>query len=434
MGKRFHWWVGAAGTSILVLLVLFFASAGLVRAQDAAPGQAIDAAAEWLVTTHQNDDGGFTAFSTGANAAPSDVAGTVDALLALASAGQPVDELLAFLESQPEAVAEMVAQSGGSAGKLVMALVVAGADPADWAGLDAVSALAEQFGSDGVANVTDPYNQALAILGLVAAGEPAPPEAVDYLLSLQATEGELAGSWDDGYGTAGNTDATAMAVMALYAAGMEADSQALQAAGDFLEQSALETGGWGYAPGMPESANSTALALQALSALGRDIDEALAALLAWQQPSGAFAADFGDGPFDDFFTTLQALPALTGEPYPLTGARAALATEPEQEATATTEPEATATREPTLTPEPEPTATAEPQPTATLEAEPTATTAAVTDAGTQAPAQEATEAGAATAAEEPAEGTNPALAWVLLALALIAVVAVFIWVRSGRGL
>jgi hypothetical protein len=291
-------------------------------AQDAAAAEAIGPAAAWLVEAHQNADGGYTAFSTGANASPSDAGGTVDALLALAATGQPVDDPLSFLESQPDGLVALLSQSGGSAGKAVIALALAGADPSAFAGLSPVISLTQQFSPNGDANVADPFNQALAILGVVAAGEPIPPAAVDYLISLQAAQGETAGSWDDGYGTAGNIDATAMAVMALYAAGMEADSPALQAAGDFLTNAQLASGGWGYAPGMPESANSTALGLQALVALGRDITAAEAALLAWQQPSGAFAADFGDGRFDDFFTTLQALPALTLRPYPLTGDRA----------------------------------------------------------------------------------------------------------------
>ncbi len=326
MSQRVYSPAGSAGIRLLLLALFLFVAARAVQAQENAP--AIDAAADWLVSTHQNDDGGFTAFSGGANVAPSDVAGSVDALLALASAGRPVDELLAYLESQPEALAEFAAQSGGSAGKLALALVTAGADPADFAGFDAVAALQGQFAEDGSAGVTDAYNQGLAMLGLAAAGEPVPQAATDFLLGLQAADGELAGSWDDGFGTMGNADATAMAIMALRAAGQAADADALQAAGDFLEQSRLESGGWGYGPGMPESANSTALGVQALSALGRDTGGAMDALLAWQQPSGAFAADFGDGPFDDFFTTLQALPALTGQPYPVTAGEAAAAEEP----------------------------------------------------------------------------------------------------------
>jgi hypothetical protein len=43
----------------------------------------------------------------------------------------------------------------------------------------------------------------------------------------------------------------------------------------------------------------------------------LNALLLAQGESGAFQADFGDGPFDDFFTTVQAIPAVAGKAFPL---------------------------------------------------------------------------------------------------------------------
>jgi hypothetical protein len=48
----------------------------------------------------------------------------------------------------------------------------------------------------------------------------------------------------------------------------------------------------------------------------------MAALLAWQQPAAPLPPTLAMGRFDDFFTTLQALPALTLRPYPLTGDRA----------------------------------------------------------------------------------------------------------------
>jgi hypothetical protein len=310
-------------SALLLAAVLLLLAGGMSLAQGQNPAEAADAAATWLVATHQNDDGGYASFSSGTGQAPSDVAGTVDALLALVAAGKPVESSLAFLESQPEEVQAFLAQSGGSAGKLVLALAAAGADVDGFAGLNPVSALQEQFATEGNANVVDPYNQALAILGLVAAGEPVPAGALAWLEERQETDGELSGSWDDGYGTAGNIDATAMAIMALHAGGAAPSSAALAMAGEFLERVQLDSGGWGYAPGMPESANSTALALQARSALRADVGDAMAALIAWQQPSGAFAADFGDGPFDDFFTTLQAIPALTGQPYPLVGGNAA---------------------------------------------------------------------------------------------------------------
>jgi hypothetical protein len=119
-----------------------------------------------------------------------------------------------------------------------------------------------------------------------------------------------------------------MAVMALIAAGESQDSEPMNRAANFLANTQAADGGWGYAPLLPVSANSTALAGQALSALGEDWYTTggrwaqertpLAALLSFQGESGAFQADFGQGLADDFYATVQALPALSGQPFPLT--------------------------------------------------------------------------------------------------------------------
>lgn len=370
--KRHACSFGPALVAALLLAVIWGVMAGDTGyAQEQSPAEAMEAAAGWLVATHQNEDGGYASFSSAAGQAPSDVGGTVDALLALAAAGKPVEAPLGFLESHPAEVQAFLEQSGGSAGKFVLAVTAAGANPDSFAGLSPVASLQEHYAPDGSANVADPYNQALAILGLVAAGESVAAEALEWLQERQETAGELAGSWDDGYGTAGNVDATAMAIMALHAAGTEPSSASLGTAGEFLERVQLDSGGWGYAPGMPESANSTALALQARSALGADVTDAMAALLAWQQANGAFAADFGEGRLDDFFTTLQAIPALTARPYPLA-----------------------------------------------LDIDATQPAGAVASSHAEAERQQA----------------NPVLAWILIGLALLGAAAVVIWARSGRGL
>ncbi len=90
---------------------------------------------------------------------------------------------------------------------------------------------------------------------------------------------------------------------------------------EFLRRSQLQTGGWEYGMGFGENANSTALVLQALLMAGEGLATPdsewvrigagpLAELLSWQSESGAFQADFGDGRFDDFFSTVQTMPAL----------------------------------------------------------------------------------------------------------------------------
>lgn len=281
------------------------------------------AAADWLVANHQNSDGGYTDFSTGANAAPSGVGGTVDAILALVSAGADTAAPSAYLESNPQAVEEYATMDGGQAGKLVMALQAAGQDPRNFAGLDTVSILQGLQDENGAFAMTA-YGHSLAILALHSVGEEIPAEAVTWLESQQLD----GGSWSDGFGTDDNVDATAMAMMALLAAGETAQSEGIIAGKAFLQANQAAAGGWDYSPAFGgQNPNSTALAIQALSALGEDVYSAesawakdgvtpVDALKGFISETGAFQADFGEGPFDDFFSTVQAIIALTGRPYP----------------------------------------------------------------------------------------------------------------------
>jgi hypothetical protein len=279
------------------------------------------AAADWLIALHENDDGGFSNFSIGANEASSDVGGTVDALLALATARAEVSSQIAYLSNNTSAVASYAAQDGSTAGKLVLGLSAAGQDPADFAGYNFTISLTNHLSPTGQYHVQTAFNQSLALLGVAAAGEVAPLEALEWLVGLQETQGDLAGSWDDGFGTPGNADSTAMALMALATSRGSATDDAIVQGMEFLARTQLGTGGWEYGAGFGENANSTALVIQSLVALGEDVasaDSAWAvggrtpfdALLSWQGESGAFQADFGDGPFDDFFSTVQSIPAV----------------------------------------------------------------------------------------------------------------------------
>jgi hypothetical protein len=308
-------------------------SIGSAAAQSLLPDQAtaVESAVSWLINTHQNEDGGYTSFSGGAGLAPSDVGGTVDALLAISSSGHDAVAPLDFLRQNPGDVAAYAATDGSTAGKLLLAVTAAHQKPRDFAGLDLVDLLRQHEQPSGQFGVDNAFGQSLAILGLAAAGELIPETAVSWLLDLQAGDG----SWDDGFGTAGNSDATAMAIMALVAAGGP-DTEGMDAAVDFLAQAQLPDGGWEYGPGFGLSLNSTALVTQALAAIGVDIADAdgawavdgrspLDVLLDAQSESGAFHADFGDGPFDDFFTTIQAIPALAGQPFPVVIAETAAA-------------------------------------------------------------------------------------------------------------
>lgn len=334
MRGRTIFFVVATVSCGLVSFFVFMKASAAQTTVDQVP--AVIAAANWLVTAHQNIDGGYTSFSQGAGMAESDVGGTVDAILALAGAGYNVDQPVPgrdaspidFLRSNPDAVAAFAAQNGGSAGKLILALAAAAQDPADFGGQDYILQLQTHLSPTGQYGVNDPFNQSLAILAQSVVSDSVPDEALGWLEDRQATEGPYAGSWDDGFGTEGNTDSTAMAIMALLAAGSSISDTAVVQARSFLTEAQLDSGGWGYAEGLPASANSTALVVQALHALGEDFYSAnsewarnslapLSWLLGEQTESGAFEVDFGDGPQPDFLTTAQAMPALAGRSLPL---------------------------------------------------------------------------------------------------------------------
>jgi hypothetical protein len=293
---------------------------------------ALTAAVDWLIANHQNDDGGYSSFSGGANLAPSDVGGTLDVALAMAAAGHDPAVNAAGKTANPIAYLranaadlDLYAQSGGGvAGKAILSLTAAGQNPRDFQGHNLVANLTAQLTAAGDYNAVTVYEQSLALLGLAAVNETAPAAAVDWIKNQQTASG----AWGDGYGTDENSDATAVAIMALLAHGETADSPAVQSAVNFLRQTQLPSGGWEYGPGFGQNGNSAALVMQALSGLNEDFytsaspwakegQTPLAALLSYRSGSGAFQADFGSGPFDDFFTTVQALPAVAGKTLPI---------------------------------------------------------------------------------------------------------------------
>jgi len=296
--------------------------------------EAASRAVHWLVRHHQNDDGGYGSFSAGANQANSNVAGTLDAILAISSAGyNPATNFpgkdsnpLTYLRNNASEAAAFVAQGGGPAGKMMLGLVAANQDPRDFMGYNFVISLTQQLSPSGQYNAGTAFDQSLAVLGLAAVNETVPFSATQWLQDQQAANG----SWDDGYGTLNNADATGMSIMALVASGQPLNSTSLVSAANFLAAAQLPTGGWEYGTGFGENANSTSLALQGLSALGEDFftssgpwdqggNTPLSALLSWQNKSGAFQADFGFGRFDDFFATTQSIPGTAGKAYPLPG-------------------------------------------------------------------------------------------------------------------
>lgn len=332
--------IGVVVSILLVSVAVMVFQIDLLRAATQEPANpiypdqrtAVKQAVFWLVPNFQNDDGGYTSFSTGANLAPSSIGGTLDAIVAIAAAGySPVETFpgkgsspVNYLIDNEDDLIAFAGQNGGQAGKVILALTASAVDPRDFVGHDFVDELTGQLEPSGAYGVSDPFNQALAMLAVAAVGQPVPATAVAWLEDLQAANG----SWDDGFGTTDASDATAMAIMALVAAGKTAADPSVADAIDFLADVQQADGGWAYAPDFATNANSTALVIQALGALGDDWystagewakgdQTPLLALLSFQSASGGFQTDFGQGPFADFYTTVQSIPAVTGKPFPL---------------------------------------------------------------------------------------------------------------------
>jgi hypothetical protein len=219
--------------------------------------------------------------------------------------------------------------SAGNCGELLQAAVAAAADPRSFGGLDLVARLSAYFDpATGKYGDGQAFTQALAIQGLVAAGQTVPAAALDFLRSAQDTDG----GWDyqdvrDDPNAATNFDtsdsnSTAMVLMALDAA---ADHSRDEAGLAWLHKLQNSDGGFSFQGGGSDP-DSTALVLQAILASGGSPTGAAwtvgghtpaSELVATQDPSGGY---IGFGPSPDAFTTSQVPPALAGSAFPIAAA------------------------------------------------------------------------------------------------------------------
>lgn len=329
--------------TILVLATALLALTAVTPTAAAPPSDDPDTAAaygaRWLAAQVSPEG-----FLTGPDDQPSP-GQTAAAALSLAAAGvegPTFERMVDWLEANIE---DYVSGSGtdspGAIGTAMLVAVAAGRDEDDFGGVDLSARLAATLGDfePGLYGAADPtfdgvYRQGLAILGLLADGEPVPGAALDWLEDQQCDSGPAGaiGGWtayrspttdpcpapDPATFAGPDTNSTALAVQALEAAGRDASS-----AVPFLRSAAGDDGGYPYIPGGDVDPNSTGLVIQALVALDQDPAAALTSLLAWQlgcdaSPAdvGAFASPFSDGDPDQF-ATIQAVWGAAGAPFPL---------------------------------------------------------------------------------------------------------------------
>jgi len=285
------------------------------------PVQRAKRALTWM-NEEQNADGSWSFFGS------PDPGATCDAVLAYAAARFDPNTVSGGTASAMDylstTASSYVTKTASSAGKLALAVGVAGGNAHNFGGVDIVHVLTDTWysptlGAFGVP--TNTYDQAFAVLGLAAASETIPVSATQTLAGLQQADGgwklDLSSAW---WNTTG-PDHTGIALQALIAGGVLPSDTSIVSGTSFLQNQQNTQGSWS-SWGSP-SANSTAYAMQGLLAAGEDL-VAVKWLKDGHSPYDALAAlQKPDGPFglagsDDGYSTWQAVPALLGVHYPFT--------------------------------------------------------------------------------------------------------------------
>jgi hypothetical protein len=220
---------------------------------------------------------------------------TRDIAFALAATGldqTTFDRAFAWLVANIEdVIAGDGADSPGDIGWLLLLVAAVGGDPTDLGGINLLDRLAATLDGfePGLYGSTDPtfdgvFRQAVALIGLVAAGATPPQAAIDWLLAQQCEPGAGDPQADGGFGAyrdpadpcvapdpanyAGpDTDSTSLAVLALTSLGL---ADPVAPAIDFLATTQDAGGGFAWYAGSEPVPNSTGLAIGAILAAGED--------------------------------------------------------------------------------------------------------------------------------------------------------------------
>jgi hypothetical protein len=344
--------------AVSVAALLVASAAAVLPAPVAAttPAASSAAAAAWLARLVGPDGAVDNPYAPGV---PS-VSWTVNVALALATTGSEPAALASAMGWIEANVDDYVAEAGpdnpGRLGYLIMLAVATERDPRSFGApaTDLVARTTATYGSSepGLFGAPDTYSSvtlhSLAVLGLVAAGEPVPAEALAWLADQQCRAGEgpttTLGGWQgyrapDGSGLADcvvdagtfvspDSNNTSFALQALAATGslglLQADAGAFL--GELQATSGPRAGGFAFdLLSAGADPNSTAVVLQAL-ATGRPLatwaaggQDPLVSLETWVildgLDAGALASPFSDG-FGDVFATYQGVWGLALAPFP----------------------------------------------------------------------------------------------------------------------
>jgi len=296
--------------SLLALPLLLLAS---VSASAQAPASSnAQRALQWLQCTQQQANG-----QIGAGGNP--IARSSEVAIGLAAAGQQASAMHAGAISLGEYLKTATSTDVGTNGELLLARAsVTDAGP--------IATVATQLqaakGSNGEYG-GDIYSDALAILGLRAAGQTVADDAVAFLKGQQKANGGWSADNADQYGEDSNT--TSLVIQALISSGVESSDPTITKGFTYL-QSVFDGGGFGSSPGAGPDPNSDELAIQAILAaqLQSDaawqtrLDQALSYLAGQQVASGADAGAISS-PYSKLFASTDAPAAFLRRPLTARG-------------------------------------------------------------------------------------------------------------------
>jgi hypothetical protein len=326
------------------LAVPLFLLASLSASAQTPASSTAQRALQWLQCTQQQANG-----QIGSGGNP--IARSSEVAIGLAAAGQQASAMRVGPVSLAEYLKTATSTDVGTNGELLLARAsVADAGP--------VATVAAQLqaakGSNGEYG-GDIYSDALAILGLRAAGQTVTDDAVAFLKAQQKTSGGWSADNADQYGEDSNT--TALVIQALVSTGVATTDPTITKAFAYL-QSVFGGGGFGSSPGAGPDPNSDELAIQAIVAAQQQsdaawqtrLDQARSYLAGQQIGNGADAGAIAS-PYSKLFATTGAPAAFLERPLTARGVseRAVPLLACPATSTATPTPAPTATPHPTAT-------------------------------------------------------------------------------------
>lgn len=297
-----------AGLLALPLVVL----APLGATAQAATNTNAQRALQWLQCTQQQPNG-----QIGSGGNP--IARSSEVALGLAAAGQDAAAMRQGTASLADFLKTAVSTDVGTNGDLLLARASqpdAGPTAAVATELQAAKGTNGEYGADI-------FSDALAILGLRAAGQPVGTDAVQFLKGQQKADGGWSADNADQFGTDSNT--TALVIQALLSAGLAPNDATISSGFGYL-LSVFGQGGFGSGPGAGPDPNSDELVIMTIIAANRQADATWASMLnqalqylADQQIVSGSDAGAISSPFSRLFATTEAPAAFLLRPFTVKG-------------------------------------------------------------------------------------------------------------------